>query len=575
MLTHIHIRDFAIVDRLDVDLEAGMNALTGETGAGKSILVDALGLALGDRADSGTVRHGAEQAEIGVGFAAARSAGVEQWLAERDLDADGECLIRRIVSRDGRSKAYVNGRPVPTQLLKELGEKLVDIHGQHEHQSLLKRDTQRDMLDDYAGHGALLDALAGLFHQWKTLDTELESLRRAMDERAARLDLLRFQVQELEALNPGADELEALNEEHVRLAHAGRLLETSQRLLDEVYQDDDNSLYTRLGRALGELEPLCRIDARLAGTHELFGSALTQLQEGAETLRHYLDHVDLDPQRLHWLDQRLGVFHDLARKHRVAPGELHDLLQRLRRELDALAHADERLEALQQDRDRLSEDYQARARTLSEGRRRAAQALGARVTGIMQELGMPGGRFEITVQPLPDGKPGPSGIDGVEFQVSANPGQPLKPLGKVASGDELSRISLAIHVVAARSAKIDTLVFDEVDAGIGGGVAEIVGQQLRALGASRQVLCVTHLPQVAAQAHHHLQVNKQTRGGSTRVEVRPLPAEERIEEIARMLGGVEITAQTRAHAGEMIERARKNADRKPAAGGRKKPSAAG
>ena len=555
MLTHIRLRDFAIVDELELEFGGGMTALTGETGAGKSILVDALGLALGDRGDSGVVRHGAERAEIEAGFDIKALPAVDDWLRDQDLDADGDCLLRRVIGKDGRSRAYINGRSVTLQALQELGAQLIDIHGQHEHQSLLRRDMQRALLDDYAGHGSQLDALATLYREWKRATDEVAKLRQAVEERTARGELLRYQVQELQSLALHDDEIEALNQEHARLANVGRLLETSQRALSQIYDGEDGTAQQLLSQALHEIDALCELDPTLGETRELLNGALIQLQEGADALRRYTDRLELDPERLNQVEQRLGSIHDLARKHRIVPQELPAQLALLEQELDGLENADARLDTLQARIDELTREFSQKAGLLSSARRSAAKTLSTRVSAIMAQLGMPGGRIDIQVESATPARFTPTGIDTIEFLVSANPGQPLRPLGKVASGGELSRISLAIQVITADSGRIPTLIFDEVDTGIGGGVAEVVGRQLRTLGEARQVLCVTHLPQVAAQAHHHLQVSKLSGKDHTRTSIRVLNVEQRTDELARMLGGVEITTQTLAHAEEMLARA--------------------
>ncbi|MEJ2345445.1 MAG: DNA repair protein RecN [Gammaproteobacteria bacterium] len=554
MLTTIHIRDFAIIDELEVELEAGMTALTGETGAGKSILVDALGLALGDRADSGIIRHGSDRAEITAGFDLGDSPDAQSWLEQQDLADGSECIIRRVVTGEGRSRGYINGRPVPMQSLKELGQRLVDIHGQHEHQSLLRRDTQRQLLDDYAGNAARAAELQTTYRQWKSKTAELEALRTAAADRTARAELLRFQVRELEELDLGEGEAQAVDEEHRRLANAGQLLETCQAALTGLYEGED-TVHDRLSRIAGELESLCTLDTALAPARDLLSEASIQLQEAVDVLRRYSDRLDLDPGRLAWLEQRLGAIHDLSRKHHVAADQLPAMLQTLSRELDTLEHADEQLSGLQDRIEALRRSYDEQAAALSRRRREAAGKLNREVTAALQELGMAGARFEIAIQPQDPPRPAANGNDIIEFTVSTNPGQPFGSLSRIASGGELSRMSLGLQVVLAHSTRIPTLIYDEVDTGIGGAVAEVVGRRLRTLGDLRQVLCVTHLPQVAAQAHHHLQVSKHSGTGHTRTAIQPLPDSQRIEEIARMLGGVDISEQSRAHAKEMIGRA--------------------
>lgn len=556
MLTHIHIRDFAIIEQVELNLSAGTTVLTGETGAGKSILVDALELALGARGDNRVVRHGCKRAEISAGFDVGGVAEAAAWLDEHDLDADGECVLRRVVGDDGRSRAYINGRPVPVQLLRELGDHLVDIHGQHEHQSLLKRTMQRRLLDDFAGHGELLAGVAEACGRWHTLEQELAELSQAATDRNARLDLLRYQVGELQALELGADEWIELDAERGRLVNANRLLEGSRQALDALYEADEGAAFSLITHAAGELEQLQPYDTALAPITELLSGAGIQIQEAASELRRYLGRVELDPERLAWVEQRLASIQELARKHRVAPEELPGCLARLEREFAGLERADSRLEKLREEIQSAAEHYQTLAAQLGAGRRHAAAKFAALVTAHMQELGMPGGRFGAVIEPRADGRFSVAGMERVEFQVSANPGQPLQPLNKVASGGELSRISLAIQVVTAQnSRRVPTLIFDEVDVGIGGGVAEIVGRQLRRLGQTNQVLCITHLPQVAALAHHHLRVTKTAGKTTARTSLQRLSNGERRDEVARMLGGVKITEQTLAHAQEMVERA--------------------
>ena len=553
MLTHIHVRNLAIVDAIDVELAGGMTALTGETGAGKSILVDALGLVLGDRADNSVIRHGCERAEISASFEIDRLAGVAEWLCARELDLDGECQLRRIINREGRSRGYINGQPVPMQSLRELGEQLVDIHGQHEHQSLLRSAVQRQLLDAFGGHQPLLTEVATLYAEWKSVQDQLDSVIRDTTERDARLDLLRYQSQELEALGLSAEDIQSIDEEHARQANAGQLLEACQQGLTRLDAEDGDSAYSLVSRTLDELSELVRLDSRLEETVRLLGDAAILVQEGTESLRHYAGQLEIDPGRLQWLEDRIGILHDLARKHRCTPEELPVVAGNIRRELDSIEHADQHRETLQTRLGELEQSCQKAARQLSDKRKRAATAFGKQITTAMQTLGMGGGVFRAAVTPRKDSACGPHGMDNIEFLVSANAGQPVQPLAKVASGGELSRISLSIQVISAGSETIPTLIFDEVDSGIGGGVAEIVGQKLRALGAGRQVLCVTHLPQVAALAHQQMQVSKLSGKDTTHTRIRPLDGTERVDELARMLGGVKITRQTREHAREMME----------------------
>ncbi len=552
MLTHLHIRDFAIVDQLELELESGMTVLTGETGAGKSILLDALGLTLGDRADSSFVRHGADRAEIIATFDTTDVSETAHWLREHELEGDdGECLIRRTVGADGRSRGYINGRPAPVQLLKELGEQLVDIHGQHAHQYLLRRNAQRQTLDAFAGLAETAAKVTSVYQNWRSLFEERTALSRERHDRDARLELLRYQVEELETLDLSGTELTALDEEHQRLANVTRLQEGTQGALTALNEDEQLAAVGVLERIAAELGDLAGYDGALEPVAELVNSAAIQAGEAAGELRRYLDRLEIDPERLAEVEQRLDTLQDLARKHRCRPDELTELLETLRQERDALEASESRLGDLDERIEEALAEYRKSADSLSKKRKQAAKTLSKQVTGNMQELGMKGGHFEVEVSVL-DEEPGPFGHDRVQFLVTANPGQPPKPLQKVASGGELSRISLAIQVITAGREGIPTLIFDEVDVGVGGGVAEIVGRRLRSLGDGRQVLCVTHQPQVASQGHQHLRIAKQTKGKTTRTGVDPLSAEERIEEVARMLGGVSITEQTRSHAEEML-----------------------
>ncbi len=552
MLLSLHIRDFAIIDELEIELNPGTTALTGETGAGKSILLDALGLLLGDRADAGSVRHGAERADISASFDISSIESARSWLREQSLDRDDECQIRRVVMSEGRSRGYINGSPVPAQSLREFGERLVDIHGQHEHQSLMKRELQRQLLDNHGGHDKLLAELANVHRDWKQAGADIETIIGTGQDRDSRLEFLRFQLQELEALAPLEGEVEQLHEEHKRLSNAGQLLETCDRHINRLYDDEDTA-QSAISHAIGDLEQLARIDPSLKEAGELISTALIQLEEGVNQLRTYRDGLELDPQRLQWVEQRLDALHTVAGKHHIKAEMLCEFQTRLSEELAALEQADERLQALEEKRGQLQENYNRSAKQLSRKRIKTATQLSSQVTEGMQALGMNGGHFRIEVTDTGNGLMSAHGRDRVEFLVSANPGQPPRPLAKVASGGELSRISLAIQVAAAADTHIPTLIFDEVDSGVGGAVAEAVGKQLQTLGKHHQVLCVTHLPQVAAQAHQHLQVSKLTGDKTTRTRIRELDKDERMEEIARMLGGRKITKSTREHAREMLQ----------------------
>ena len=558
MLTHIRVRNLAIVDEIDVELTAGMTALTGETGAGKSILVDALGLVLGDRADSSFIRHGCDRAEISAGFDLQGNSTASDWLSRQDMDLDGECQLRRIISREGRSRGYINGQVAPMQSLRELGELLVDIHGQHEHQSLLRSAVQRDLLDSFGGHQELLTETAASCNAWKACRQELESVLGDDADRDAQLDLLRYQLQELETLELNSEDISNIDAEHARQANAGRLMEACQQALNRLDADEGLAAYTLISQALEELGALTEVDKRLENTTRLLEETLVLVQEGIDSLRQYSAGLEIDPERLQWLEQRTGLLHDLARKHRCVPGDLPATEENIRNELELIENADQHREDLQEKLAGLEQDYLKIAGQLTAKRKRAATAFSKEITASMQTLGMRGGIFEVNIKTRKDNAFTNHGLNDIEFMVSANPGQPVQALSKVASGGELSRISLSIQVISADSAIIPTLIFDEVDSGIGGGVAEIVGQKLRALGSDRQVLCVTHLPQVAALADQQMQVTKLSGEDSTRTRIRTLNDDERVEELARMLGGVKITKQTREHAREMMQQSGKN-----------------
>lgn len=551
MLSHILIQDLAVVSTLELELGPGMTALTGETGAGKSILIDALGLALGDRADATMIRGGRERAEVAASFDLAAVPAARDWLAEQDLAEDGDCAIRRVLPASGRSRAYINGRLASGTQLQSLGERLVDIHGQHAHQSLLRPAAQRELLDGYAGQTSQVRELANRFRDYRAREDRLRALLTQGAERAARLDLLRFQVEELEALGLTAPDIEELDREQRRLAHLGLLQGTAGRLLDALY-DGEGALRDRLGRAEAELDGLLSFDERLGEIRDLIAGAAIQVEEAASGLRQYLDGLDLDPALLAQVEARLAQVHDLARKYRVLPHELPETLERLRGELAGLEGDEVSLDVLTRERDGAWQRYRDRALDLGAARQAAAARLSATVSAAMAELGMKGGRFEVQLTRLAEEAASSQGLDRVEFLVSANPGQPLQPLAKVASGGELSRISLCIQVATAECAAIPTLVFDEVDVGIGGAVAEVVGRLLRALGERRQVLCVTHLPQVAACADHHLVVAKQSDAAGTASTVAPVQGEQRVAEVARMLGGERLSGTTLAHAKEML-----------------------
>ncbi|WP_295361662.1 DNA repair protein RecN [Arenimonas sp.] len=554
MLSHLTLQDFAVVSRAELAFGPGMTVVSGETGAGKSLLVDALMWLTGARADAGIVRHGAERAELAAEFGLADAPAAREWLRENELDEGEACQLRRVIRADGGSRAWINGRPATLGQLSALGGLLVEIHGQHEHQALLDRGHQLALLDAFGRHEPLLAAVREAARRWAGLDRELAELVRAGDV-GERLAWLEHQVGELadEDLRPEA--LEELALAHRRQANAAGLIQGCQAALARLAGDEGLSLQRLLHQTQGELARLAGDEPRLAEVLALLDSAGIQLAEAAAGLERLHDELDLDPARLQALEDRLARLHDLARKHRVPLEDLAARRDALQEELDSLAGAGERSARLGRELEAAAREWQAAAAQLGQSRARAAAALGEAVASLMAELGMGGGVFTVALEPLDTTRPTPSGAERCEFLVSANPGQPPRALRKVASGGELARISLAIEVAALGLDAVPTMVFDEVDTGIGGAVAEVVGQKLRALGAERQVLCVTHLPQVAAQGHHHYRVSKAVEADATHSQVQPLDDKARVEELARMLGGVEITKEVRANARQMLSRA--------------------
>ncbi len=557
MLTHLHLRNFAIVDRLDLELGAGLTVLTGETGAGKSILIDALNLALGDRASQALLRPGTSRTEVGAQFVPESGSRADAWLKENELDeTTGECLLRRTIGQDGRSRAYINGRPVPVQMLRHLAERLVDIHGQHAHQSLLRRDAQREILDARTGDIEGIEGVEGSCRRYRSLTAELEGEAGDEGERKDRMEFLSWQIRELEAVNPSVEEFDELLAAHKVLGHGAELLEAGGRALDALDADDAPSAIDLAASAVSEVSRMAPYLPETNEIRELVEGALIQLEEASATLRRTRDRIDVDPDRLAQLDARLAELHASARRHRAEPRELADVLHRLREEREGLARSETRRVELGALIEAAVEDYRRAAKRVSEGRSAAAAALGTEIQASLRQLGMQNARFRIDVVPEPEGPPAPHGNDRIDFLVSANPGQPLRSISRVASGGELSRISLAVQASASHRAGVATLIFDEVDAGIGGRVAGIVGRRLRALSDARQVLCVTHLPQIASQAHHHISVEKRATGNETTAVTSPLSGELRVRELARMLAGAEPTSQSLAHAREMLERRR-------------------
>ena len=554
MLTHLTVSNYAVAEKVELTIREGMTALTGETGAGKSIVMDALSLVTGARADAGAVREGAEKADLSAVFDITRIPEARNWLEERDLDQEGDCVLRRVIRHDGRSRGYINGQPCTLSDLKALGGMLMDIHSQHQHQSLLKRETHHRLVDEFGGNGERAEQVRNAFREWRDLNRKLEQASNQRDERNARTELLRYQVEELDRLALAADELDQLEAEHKQLANAESILEQCHEAA-QCCGEGEPAAVSMLEQARQKLERLPIEVPQLAETCQMLEEARIQVEEAGDNLRRFIDDYDCDPQRLKEVEERLSSIYQIARKHQVQPQELPEHHEALRAELDELENGSESLEQLGERVEAARAEWQRLADELSRVRREAAEQLDASVGEELRRLSMPDIRFQTHFAATSeDGRPAATGHEDMEFLVSTNAGQSARPLGKVASGGELSRISLAIQVVVAQTSTIPTLVFDEVDVGIGGGVAEVVGRLLRQLGESGQILCVTHLPQVASQAHQHLSVSKFTEDEQTYSTVEILDSDERIREVARMLGGVDLTEQTIAHASEMLQK---------------------
>lgn len=564
MLTQLTIRHYAIVDHLEIDFRCGMSVITGETGAGKSIILGALGLTLGDRADKGVISSGATRADITAHFDTGDQPMARAWLQDNELLADTEpqvCLLRRVVSDDGRSKAWVNGFPVTLQVLKTIGEMLIDIHSQHEHQSLLNRSTHLRLLDEFIGEHALTEDVRRVSREWKKNRDRLEALSQQSEESSAQVQLIRYQIGELDELALEAGELESLEEEYRTLNSVDSSLATARQLLDLCSENDEFTVQGALNQALALLQELSARTRALDPVAELLNTASIQIEEAVAELRHGIDHFEANPLRLEAINQRLADIQQIARKHRVKPEELSALHARLQEQLAASEHSDDDLETLQRQDALLQQQYRQLAERLSTQRRKAATELAQQINQQIAELGMSSARLTVALSPAESQTPSAHGQESVEFLVSTNPGQEPRPLIRIASGGELSRISLAIQVITAQTSATPTLVFDEVDVGIGGSVARAVGRLLRQLGERGQVLCVTHQAQVASQGHQHLFVSKllQTTDGRTAMvgtQIRELTREEKIREIARMLGGESdkqgLTPESLAHAEEML-----------------------
>jgi DNA repair protein RecN (Recombination protein N) len=560
MLSHLTVSNFTLVDQLEIEFSHGMTVVSGETGAGKSIMLDALGLTLGDRSDAGTIGQYREKSEILASFDLQNNKAAISWLNERDLAGDfsqtasaehTECLLRRVIGKDGRSRGYINGIPSTVNDMKALGELLIDIHSQHEHQSLLKKDTHRRLLDEFAGAISRADKVDALFREYQAQEARLQSLINSNTDQAARLQLLSYQADELEQLNIKPGETAQLEKEQKKLASAGSILQSCQSVLDICGDGNGDGLIEQLTKSTKLLNSLT-ID-EISPIRELLISGQIQIEEAISDLSRFSNDFDIDPSRLAEAEERLTLIYDLCRKHRVEGHEIEQLQQDIQSELDTLSNIDSEIEACESIVKNARDAYFTEAKKLTASRKKAAKVLNTRVSSQLSDLGMGGSRFDISLKSIADEHPNPKGMEDIEFLISTNPGQAPKSLNKIASGGELSRISLAIQVVTADTSKVPTLVFDEVDVGIGGGVAEVVGSLLRSLGEKAQIVCVTHLPQVASQGHQHLKVSKSGDAKTVSTQVVPLDDKGKIAEIARMLGGIEMTDQSLAHAEEMYQ----------------------
>ena len=551
MLCQLSINNFAIVRFLELDFKPGMTSITGETGAGKSIAIDALGLCLGNRADASTVRSGATKAEVSARFSLDDVPLAKRWLEDNDLELDQECILRRTINSDGRSRAYINGNPVPLAQIKNLGQLLIGIHGQHAHHAMLKSEHQLTLLDSYANHRLLLETVSSGYQRCKLIEKELKTLQQTQHERIARKQLLQYQVEELNefALNKG--EFEEIEAEHKKLANGTALVQACKNQLFILQENDQGSVESLINTGITQAQELESYDPDFKSIVNMLNDALIQIQESSSEIEHYLDKLELDPEHFEQLEQRLSKLMQLSRKHQVLPCVLYDHHQELLTELSSLDSDEGALKQLEEQVKANKESYLTHARKLSQSRNRYAKELDKKVTQSIHELSMPKGKFCITVS-FNEELLSPNGCDSIEFQVSTNPGQPMQAISKVASGGELSRIGLGIQVITAKKVSTPTLIFDEVDVGISGPTAAVVGRMLRTLGDSTQVFCVTHLPQVAGNGHQHMFVNKHTKAGKTETSMVSLDKLQRVEELARLLGGDVITSNTLANAKELL-----------------------
>ncbi|WDE03605.1 DNA repair protein RecN [Thalassomonas viridans] len=552
MLLHLNIQNFAIVRSLDIDWNHGMTTITGETGAGKSIAIDALGLCLGERALTNVVRPGCKKAELSAVFGILANPAANNWLKKHDLNADDECILRRVVSAEGRSRAYINGSQVPLAQLKELGQLLINIHGQHDHQQIVKAAEQRRMLDDYAGHQHLMDDVKYHHQQWRQLTAELKQLQENKLQRDAKQQLLQYQISELDefALQPG--EFETLEADYKRYSNSQHLLNETQMSLQLLSDNEEFNVLDSLRRSCDSLSALSNVDNSLSGIAQVLEEAQIQIDDACSDLRQYYDRLELDPETFHYLEERYSQAIQLAKKHQLAPENLPDFHAELARELANISSDESRLSAMGEEIEQARQRYLDAARVLSKSRQKQAKKLSALISTSMQELNMPHGKFQALIEQNPGEQLSVHGIDEVSFLVSINPGQPLEAMNKVASGGELSRISLAMQVILADKVVTPSLIFDEVDVGISGPTAAMVGSKLQQLAKNTQVICVTHLPQVACKGHQQLFVAKLTDGEHTETKVTELSEPARIKEIARLLAGDKITEHSLANAEELL-----------------------
>lgn len=553
MLKSLHIQNFAIIDRLELEFFNGLSVLTGETGAGKSIIIDAIGLVLGDRADINSIRAEKDSAEIVLMIDTPPDSACTQWLLAHDLEADSDCILRRVIRRDGKSRAYINNVPVPLKTLKELGERIINIYGQHAHQALMHTATQRELIDQFANQKKQLLQLRNLYKQWHEHKETLERLSNSSSDITATIELLRYQIDELDQLGMLENEYEELEQKHKRLANADQLQQSTLLASQRLKNEDGSDISSQLGAACTEVNALLETDKNLLEVNQSLEEAYTLVNDCANELRNYADSVEVDAQELAQIEQRLIVIDQIARKHKISASEIFALHGKLSAQLQELTKPEYDLDALQTIIENLESEYRLIAKEVSTKRTAAAAKLSKQVTNALKNLGMDKARMEMHIGYNENSLPSLHGLDTIELRVQTNPGQKMLPLSQVASGGELSRISLAIQMIAVDKLDVPVLIFDEVDAGVGGAIAEVVGKELRNIGEHRQVMCITHLAQVAANAHHHYRVNKYSDSADTVSAIDYLDRAERITEIARMLGGVKLTENTFLHAQEMLE----------------------